>query len=188
MKHAQTSTQATLAAITETTSAEISAQFDEERSRRGQELNRIVSAVDEAASNAVAKQFELERETNRALQEAARERHLQATYIAEGFQIASTARHAISEYYLSTGRFPRSNREAGLPEPTTLGGQALTSLVVSFEGDIILNYNAKSGVHRGMIRLTPDVRAEHMIRWQCRSRNFRNISEIAPQCEFDPST
>jgi len=185
-QHAEQSTQRTLAAVSETTSSEIREQFSQEREVRQREFGDIVSAVDQAASNAVASQFEREREKNKVFAEQQREKSLRAIYIAEGLRLAGNAKVAITEYYMMNGQFPRSNREAGLAEPTQFSGEALTSLVVSFDGEIILNYNRKSGVHRGMIRLTPDVRATHMIQWQCKSRNFKSINQWAPGCKFDP--
>ena len=185
-QHAEQSTQRTLAVVSDTASAVIRDQFTQEREARQQAFGDIVSAVDEAASNAVASQFEIERATNKAIAKEQRRQGLQHVYIAEGLQLAGTAKVAVAEFFMVNDRFPRSNREAGLPEPTQFSGQALTSLVISFDGEIILNYNKKSGVHRGMIRLTPDVRATHMIKWQCKSRNFRSINQMAPGCEFDP--
>lgn len=185
-QRAEQSTLRTLAVVSESTSSEIREQFTQEREIRDREFGDIVSAVDQAASNAVASQFEKEREADKAIAEEQRRQSLQSIYIAEGLRLASNAKIAITEYYMMNGQFPRSNREAGLPEPTQFSGEALTSLVVSFDGEIILNYNSKSGVHRGMIRLTPDVRATHMIKWQCKSRNFKSINQWAPGCKFDP--
>ncbi len=101
---------------------------------------------------------------------------------------ASMARVAIAEYYMSNGRMPASNAEAGLPEPETYKGQALRSMTVAPDGSMVLEFDAASGVEGGRIEWHPDLTGiESMgMQWHCSTHDYAQIARALPNCEYLP--
>ncbi len=63
-------------------------------------------------------------------------------YTAEGYVLGGDIRKDIQEFYDHTGRFPKDNAEAGLPDPGNLRGKYVQGIAVrngafdiSFSGD-----------------------------------------------------
>jgi hypothetical protein len=111
-----------------------------------------------------------------------------AIYLAEGLQVAALARTAVAEIYQTELKWPSSNREAGLPEPEQLQGKSLQSVRLARAGVIVLTYDGKSGVDRGVIRLVPSARAQGgPIDWRCESSSYENIASMLPQCVYRQS-
>ncbi len=98
----------------------------------------------------------------------------------------AAARAAIAEGYMSTGRMPASNAEAGLPAPETYRGQSLLSMKVAADGSLILTFDAVSGVEGGVIEWVPDLTGiESMgLQWHCRTHDFPLIARALPGCEY----
>lgn len=98
----------------------------------------------------------------------------------------SSARLAITETYMSTGRMPANNAEAGLPDPDKYKGQSLQSMTVSEGGRILLSFDAASGVEGGTIEWLPDPGGiESMgLQWQCQTRDYPMIARVVSSCEY----
>jgi hypothetical protein len=110
-----------------------------------------------------------------------------AMYLAEGLHIAASAKTAVAESYMTQMRWPSSNREAGLPDANQLKGQSLQSVRLSGAGVISLTFDAKSGVDRGVIRLTPKARQNGgAVSWQCESPSYENIATVIAECVYKP--
>jgi len=109
-----------------------------------------------------------------------------AAYLAEGLQLSAAVKAAIAESRQVEMKWPASNREAGLPDPSQLTGRSLRSMKVSGQGVIALTYDAKSGVEGGVIRLIPSVRGEGAVTWRCESPSYENIAIVNPQCSYRP--
>ena len=108
-----------------------------------------------------------------------------AGYLAEGLQIAAAAKVAVAESYQVNLKWPATNQEAGLPEPAQMKARSLQSVRLSRNGVIVLTYDAKSGIDRGVIRLIPKARAGGgPIYWRCESPSFETIATIVPQCSY----
>lgn len=108
--------------------------------------------------------------------------------IRNDISAASMARVAITEYYMTNGRMPASNAEAGLPAPDTYKGQALRSMTVAEDGSMVLEFDAGSGVEGGRIEWRPDLAGiESMgIQWHCSTRDYAQIARALPGCEYVP--
>ena len=105
--------------------------------------------------------------------------------------VASTsARLAVTEFYMNSGRMPASNAEAGLPEPGSYKGQSLRSLEVSEGGELTLTFDAESGVDGGTIEWLPDLTGiESMgVQWRCQTRDFPQIVRALPNCDYLPAS
>lgn len=101
----------------------------------------------------------------------------------------SSARAAIAESYMSTGRMPESNAEAGLPEPEKYKGQSLQSMAVGEGGKILLTFDALSSVDGGTIEWLPDPGGmESMgLQWHCQTHDYPMITRAVSHCEFVPA-
>jgi hypothetical protein len=97
----------------------------------------------------------------------------------------STAKTAMAEHYLSMGAWPPSNKEAGLPSPEAYRGNSLVRLDVSGP-DIVLTFDARSGVDGGKIVLTGTATPELAmgIEWKCTSPNMPDIATILRDCVY----
>ncbi|HET9031460.1 MAG TPA: pilin [Dokdonella sp.] len=112
-----------------------------------------------------------------------------AAAIRNDIAAISSARAAITESYMNTGRMPASNAEAGLPEPEKYKGQSLQSMTISDGGRILLSFDAASGVDGGMIEWLPDPGGiESMgLQWHCQTHDYPMITRIVPSCEYVPA-
>jgi type IV pilus assembly protein PilA len=62
------------------------------------------------------------------------------THFSEGWSLAVTVQDAVAEFYDHTGRFPKNNNEAGLPEAETIVGRCVKSILLK-DGVIYINMN-----------------------------------------------
>ena len=109
-----------------------------------------------------------------------------SSLIREDFAKASgSVKVAVSEYYVSLGKMPRSNAEAGLPEPNEYRGQTLKSVSIAGDGfDLV--FDANSGHDNGRIRLVADLsHANAMgVQWRCETSDYPNIARALPTCIY----
>ena len=125
-------------------------------------------------------------EQGRQLRERTLDEERALSAIANDFTAVSGARLAISEFYMSNGRMPATNAEAGLPAPETYKGQSLMSLKVSDSGAILLTFDADSGVEGGTIEWLPDLTGiESMgLQWHCQTHDYPQIVRALPSCAY----
>lgn len=69
------------------------------------------------------------------------------TYVSEGLALASGARLAATEYFSTTGQWPKSNADVGMPAADKITGQAVDGIALS-DGKggstaIVIYYNKK---------------------------------------------
>ena len=62
--------------------------------------------------------------------------------VAEGFSLASAAKLSVSEYYITTGRFPESNIEAKVSDNIT--GSYVDKVTVEDVGQLSINFGSKA--------------------------------------------
>jgi len=111
----------------------------------------------------------------------------QRALIVEDFAKATgSMKVAVAEYYMSMGKLPSSNKQAGLAEPGDFRGRTLKSATIRTDGSIELVFDANSGVDGGRIRLIPDLaHANAMgVQWRCESPDFALVRRIIPTCDF----
>lgn len=99
---------------------------------------------------------------------------------------ASSAKVAVTESYLTLGRMPANNAEAGLPPPASYRGRSLRSLEVIAAGRIRLSFDAQSGREGGVIDLVPDIASIDAlgVQWQCETRDYPQIVRALPACDY----
>ena len=88
------------------------------------------------------------------------------SYIAEGIALTTVAKAASTEFYEKEKRFPNNNKEAGLAEPNTITGQAVSSVAIKSNGRILITYNHK--VFDGAELYLVPIMQDKKITWECR--------------------
>ena len=94
------------------------------------------------------------------------------TKVSEGLAVASAAKTAVAETYASNGRMPATgNASFGLPAPTSITGNYVTSVTVESDGDITILYNegnmgGKPSANNRTMILSP-TSTEGSMMWSC---------------------
>jgi type IV pilus assembly protein PilA len=84
--------------------------------------------------------------------------------VAEGFNMASAAKTAVSEYYNSQNGWPSDNAQAGLA--TTIQSRYVNSLNVGANGIITVDYRNLTGGVTGTVILVPTF-SNGSVGWTC---------------------
>ena len=90
---------------------------------------------------------------------------------------------ALSEYFLSTGKWPANAREAGLGPAESFAGGAVSRIDVGADGAVIvtLNRTLSSGAK---IHLKPDANAKSgTISWRCSTEGADALRRYLPACK-----
>ncbi len=86
---------------------------------------------------------------------------------AEGLNLASAAKTAVSEYWATKGSMPGSNTSAGLPAATDIKGNAVSSVSVGTNGLITITY--RTPVESGKTLLLSPVTVGGTVNWVCKA-------------------
>ena len=70
------------------------------------------------------------------------QRYVLRSQVAEGLNLSSGAKSAVSEFYMETGSWPKDNRQAGLAKSTDIRGDYTRKVVVQ-KNVIVIRY----GIH-----------------------------------------
>lgn len=83
--------------------------------------------------------------------------------VSESILFASDAKSNVAQYYLSTGNFPNSNDEAGIP--ATISSPMVASVDVSNNGRVTVTTSI-SGITNGTIIFSPHASSSG-VEWTC---------------------
>lgn len=97
--------------------------------------------------------------------------YVRRSHVAEGVTLASGAKATVTEYYASKNSFPSDNTDAGLAQPASVSGNAVSSITVS-SGQIIIVYNEKTGASGDTIIFSPTT-GSGSIKWSCTKGTIR---------------
>jgi len=99
---------------------------------------------------------------------------------------AAGIKTAVAEFYVSMGKMPKDNAEAGLPAPDEYRGQTLRSAMVSPDGSIDFEFDENSGKDGGHVRLVADLSHAHAmgVQWHCESADYSDIGSAIPNCAY----
>jgi len=105
--------------------------------------------------------------------------------LREDLNTLSSARTAVTEFWMNAGRAPTSNADAGLTDPQTFSGQILRTLTIGKDGSIDLGFDPKIGMKGARLVLTPTAAANNLgsLNWSC-STNIPAALRILPVCEL----
>ncbi len=90
------------------------------------------------------------------------------TQIAEGINLTTGAKTAVSEYYLDRGVFPTNNTQAGIAPPSNISGKYVDSVTVA-DDVITVEYgnDANGQINGDTITLTADSSTDGSLKWDC---------------------
>jgi len=88
-------------------------------------------------------------------------------HVSEGMGLAAGAKGAVTEYYVSEGKMPTSNSDAGLPTSTDMTGNAVKSVAVGAAGAITVTFNGKVTDNATLILVPTVPSAGGTITWTC---------------------
>lgn len=98
----------------------------------------------------------------------------------------ASAKVAVAESFMTMGKMPASNAEAGLPAAASYRGRSLRSAQVVADGAIQLTFDSESGHDGGVIDLIPEV--GHMdsmgVQWRCETHDYPQIIRALPSCDY----
>ncbi|MCX7673246.1 MAG: pilin [Thiobacillaceae bacterium] len=101
--------------------------------------------------------------------------------MSEGLSLASAAKQAVSEHYLTRNSFPSNNASAGLPAAASIKGDAVRSVQVA-GGLITITFrtNVQDG---GTLLLSPTATASG-VQWKCKpgTSNPLNAKFLPSNC------
>ena len=112
---------------------------------------------------------------------------LRAIELIRGDVVAmASARVAVAESFMTIGKMPANNAEAGLPAAETYRGRSLRAAQVVEDGRIRLTFDGESGHDGGIIELIPDVgHLDSMgVQWRCETRDYPQIIRAVPSCDY----
>lgn len=136
------------------------------------EAAKITADVDASIDRSVARA----REASEAQASEMEKRRLAMEPLAR----ATMLRTAITEYYLTEGRWPANAADVGLPTDATRGSAGRISIGAG--GTITIAYDDRFA--RGSrIRLSPDVTDGMQVQWLCRSEGDPDLSRFIPACK-----
>ena len=108
---------------------------------------------------------------------------LRGAKLAQGLQMSTMFKMAVSEFYQTQGHFPESNQEARLQPPTDFTSGALAAAEIRKNGVITLTYTAETGVDGGEVHLIPNERA-FGLGWSCESPDYKDINQLISSCTY----
>ncbi len=90
-----------------------------------------------------------------------------AQVISEGLELAEDVKLAVSSFYYHYGRFPDSNRQAGVSRPEKIVSKNVSSVTVSDGGRIIITYRQDLFDKRAVVVLEPELNGNPVwVDWQ----------------------
>jgi len=101
---------------------------------------------------------------------------------ADALNRAAMFKVALSEYYMSTGKWPADAREAGLGPAESFAGGAVSRIDVGDNGAVIVTLNDTLAAG-AKIRLQPNVNPQSgMINWRCSTEGADALRRYLPAC------
>jgi hypothetical protein len=99
---------------------------------------------------------------------------------------AAGIKTAVAEFYVSMGKMPQDNAQAGRPQPSAYRGQTLRSATINSDGSIDFEFDENSGKDGGHVRLIADLaHANAMgVQWRCESADYPDVASAIPNCAY----
>lgn len=91
--------------------------------------------------------------------------------VAEGLQLAVSAKYQVTESYLFAGSFPTNNSAAGLPTAASIAGNNVDQVAVGAGGVLTVTYANDNVIAGKTVQLTPAPSAGG-VAWVCGSTDI----------------
>ena len=142
-----------------------------------QQLDESVAVAEREADtlNAAVK-------NSKQYQETQRQQSTRATGLVNALTAAAGIKTAMTEYYMTEGKWPASNKELGMPEPTGFKAAGVRSVGIVPGGAIQMIVDDLG--KRAELYLRADANAAGQIHWRCESRAIPDIAQIVPACTY----
>ena len=94
------------------------------------------------------------------------------SYVSEGMALASAAKLASTEYYITTGKWPVNNAEAGIAEADQINSSVVAGVEVMGDGMINITYRL-SVQYDGYLTLKGKKTESGSVSWDCYETNLK---------------
>lgn len=104
--------------------------------------------------------------------------YLVRAQVVEGMTLADGAKVAVTEYYLSAGKFPTANSQAGFPAPNSITGKYVADVTLGTlqdgTGAIKVDFSdaANSALHGKYLLLEAQPQADGTLHWTCKDSSI----------------
>jgi hypothetical protein len=98
--------------------------------------------------------------------------------LANALNTAQSMKVAITEFYLTEGKWPRANADIGMPAPATFANGDVRSVAVRPNGRIELT------IASGTLFLQGAANQAQQIIWKCVTDSIPDIARLAPDCTY----
>lgn len=110
------------------------------------------------------------------------QRYVIRTQVSEGLNLSSTAKSAVSDFYMGTGTWPSNNVTAGLSDPTDIFGTYTSQVEIKDNViEIQYGYDAHSDISGEIVTLTAADNAGS-ISWICASAGVIQNRHLPDAC------
>ncbi|GAB3377572.1 pilin [Lysobacter fragariae] len=147
------------------------AQVDLDRARS--QAQQIASELDASVERSV-------RSSRDALDQQAQDQD-KRRIAAEAASSAAMYRTAITEYYMTMGKWPVSNAGAGLPAAAASQGRYVQSIDVGGEGRVIVLLKPPFAAG-SRLSFTPSAREDGQVQWDCRAEGDPDLPRYLSAC------
>jgi len=88
--------------------------------------------------------------------------------VADGMNLATSAKYAVSEYFSATSSLPSSNSDVGLTTSTEISSTNVRSVEVTALGVVVITYRNVTEIDGSTLRLEPEAPAgAGSVQWTC---------------------
>jgi len=92
------------------------------------------------------------------------------TRVAEGMNLSTVVKYAVSEYFSSTSTLPGSNTQVGITVGTAISSSGVASVTIGGSGLITITYRNTSEINNSTLQLTPTAAAgAGVVQWDCKA-------------------
>ena len=116
-------------------------------------------------------------------QQEQKRRARRAKDLGDGLAAAAAIRTAMTEYFMTEGRWPASNATIGAPPPEGFKADALQSLTALPDGTIRLEFRNDSGSLEHLW-LHATLSAANRINWQCTTPDIPDVDQLTTNCTY----
>ena len=105
------------------------------------------------------------------------------TQVAQGINLASSAKVAVAEYYQDTGLYPADNATAGLAAPPTITGKYVLQVEITAGGLIEVTFggDANAKIENAKLTIAPNDN-EGSVSWACSGDAVLVDKWLPPAC------
>ncbi|GAA5317569.1 MAG: hypothetical protein AseanaTS_27740 [Candidatus Pelagadaptatus aseana] len=154
-------------------------QAHEQRMQELQEQNRQREALLRREEEHMRLRQDMLEQSNKL-----QDRAVKSAKLAQGLQMATHFKMAISQFYQTHGYLPDSNLDIGLGQPLDYAEGAVAATDIRNDGIIAIGYTRETGIPGGEIYLLPQER-DFGLSWRCESPDYKNINQLLTSCSYN---